>query len=558
VTGELKVEDPKQLGSFKLLGRLGSGGMGRVFLGRSVGGRLVAVKAIRAELAAEPGFRERFGREVAAARKVSGLFTALVVDADVDGEVPWLATAYVAGPSLGEAVSSHGPLPVASVLTLAAGLAEALQAIHSVGVVHRDLKPSNVLLASDGPRVIDFGIARAAEESTLTQSGIVLGTAGFMSPEQVMGNDVGPPSDVFSLGSVLTFAAVGESPFGDGPAPAVAYRVVHSEPVIDHVPDELRPLVEHCLARDPGQRPTTSSLLVELGSAEPAADWLPLQFTESRRVLAPLDHREVAVRSRAEELTGHAVSSSPPPRPPMGWVSSRTAGKPNPAPRRAAGRFGHGPVPWVIGFLVLILTAFAVGGYFVVGHPGFSTHKASAALVTVPNVQGMSVTQATRTLLGLGFRVRQATVLSAGQRDTVVTEDPRPGTRLSRASTVTISARRTSKIPNMVGERAQHAKNQLKKAGYRNITIVNVTNINLQNGLVARQAPPPGRVLAPGTRITLSVVKNPVLPVIPPVVQGPTATPKPKKSSPKPKPSPTQTTPSPTPSPTPTPTPPSP
>src|SRR5216683_1330431 len=185
--GGLKPGDPRVIGPYRLVGHLGGGGMGQVFLGLSAGGRPVAVKVIRAELAADQEFRVRFGREVAAARRVSGLFTALVVDADVSGPVPWLATAYVAGPSLAKAVADEGPLPVASVLTLAAGLVEGLEAIHAAGLVHRDLKPSNVLLADDGPRVIDFGISRVAEASMLTQSGTVMGSPGFMSPEQAEG-----------------------------------------------------------------------------------------------------------------------------------------------------------------------------------------------------------------------------------------------------------------------------------------------------------------------------------------------------------------------------------
>jgi len=277
---ELQAADPQSIGPYRLLGRLGAGGMGQVFLGCSAGSRLVAIKIIRPELAGEPGFRARFAREVTAARNVGGLFTALVVDADVDVPMPWLATAYVAGPSLAEAVHAKGPLPVASVLTLAAGLAEGLAAIHAAGVVHRDLKPSNVLLADDGPRVIDFGISRAAETSMLTQSGTVMGSPGFMSPEQAEGGLVGPASDVFSLGAVLAFAAVGESPFGAGSTPALVYRVVHNEPDIVRVPDQLRPLVERCLAKDPGQRPTTADLLARLGSAEPAPNWLPAAMAE--------------------------------------------------------------------------------------------------------------------------------------------------------------------------------------------------------------------------------------------------------------------------------------
>ena len=261
------------MGPYRLLGRLGSGGMGRVFLGQSPGGRYVAVKVIRPELAEQADFRVRFAREVAAARQVSGLFTAPVVDADLDAPVPWLATAYVAGPSLDDAVARYGPPPAASVLALAAGLAEGLQAIHAAGIVHRDLKPSNVLLAEDGPRVIDFGISLAAEQFALTSTGLVVGSPEFMSPEQAQGHPVGPPSDVFSLGAVLVFAATGGGPFGSGPTAALLYRVVHAPPATEALPDGLRPLVERCLAKDPQQRPSTAQLLFEL-NARPTAGWL--------------------------------------------------------------------------------------------------------------------------------------------------------------------------------------------------------------------------------------------------------------------------------------------
>ena len=240
-----------------------------MYLGVSPGGRPVAVKAIRAELAADPDFRGRFGREIAAARRVSSMFTALVVDADVDGPVAWIATAYVPGPSLAEAVDTHGPLPEASVLVLAAGLVEGLNAIHAAGVVHRDLKPSNVLLAEDGPRVIDFGFARAAESTMLAQAGLVVGSPGFMSPEQAMGSDVGPPSDIFNLGAVLAFAATGEGPFGTGTTAALLYRVVHGTPSLYQVPPGVRPLIEHCLAKDPRHRPTAGGLLAGLGALQP-------------------------------------------------------------------------------------------------------------------------------------------------------------------------------------------------------------------------------------------------------------------------------------------------
>ncbi len=264
-----------------MLGRLGAGGMGLVFLGRSAGGRLVAVKVIRDELAADPEFRARFQQEVAGARKVSGIFTAPVVDADADGPVPWLATAYVAGPSLAGAVAKNGPLPASSVRALAAALAEGLAAIHAAEVVHRDLKPANVLLAADGPRIIDFGIAKAAEAISLTQTGLVIGSPGFMSPEQAEGTETGPPSDVFSLGAVLTFAATGEGAFGTGYATALMYRVVHSAADLEKVPRELRDVIERRLAKNPRLRPTTGELLGELGGTDLPADWLPGPFTSA-------------------------------------------------------------------------------------------------------------------------------------------------------------------------------------------------------------------------------------------------------------------------------------
>jgi serine/threonine protein kinase len=277
----LRSEDPRQVGRYQLLGRLGAGGMGEVFLGQSPGGRLVAVKLIRGELAADREFRVRFAREVAAARHVSGMFTAPVVDADLDAPRPWLVTAYVPGPSLTEAVDNQGPLPLGSVLTLAAGLAEGLEAIHAEGMVHRDLKPSNVLLASDGPRIIDFGISRAADATVLTRANIFVGSPGYMSPEQALGDEVGTASDVFSLGAVLAFAAVGASPFGDGTVTTLLYRVAHDRPVTARLPGQLRPLVERCLAKDPRMRPTPAEILTELGTVDSGTNWLPQPVAET-------------------------------------------------------------------------------------------------------------------------------------------------------------------------------------------------------------------------------------------------------------------------------------
>ncbi|MEU6420773.1 PQQ-binding-like beta-propeller repeat protein [Streptomyces spiralis] len=281
----LEPDDPRQVGRYRIVARLGAGGMGQVYLARSPGARPVAVKVVRPDLAQDGDFRRRFAREVNAARRVNGAFTAGVVDADPDGSPAWLATVYVPGVSLGEAVAAHGPWPARLVLALGAGLAEALEVIHRAGVVHRDLKPSNILLAADGPRVIDFGISVASEASALTHTGMTIGTPGFMSPEQLTGHPVGPASDVFSLGAVLAYTATGTGPFGTGTPHALHYRAVHEQPDLDALPDELREVVAACLAKQPDQRPTVAALLDRLtatGSAdgESEADAATLLLTE--------------------------------------------------------------------------------------------------------------------------------------------------------------------------------------------------------------------------------------------------------------------------------------
>ncbi|WP_329489228.1 serine/threonine protein kinase [Kitasatospora sp. NBC_01246] len=279
----LGADDPRQVGGYRLLRRLGAGGMGRVYLGRTAGGRTVAVKLVRGELAEDAEFRARFRQEVAAARRVGGAWTAPVLDADTEGEHPWVATGYVAGPALGTAVRDFGPLPEQAVRTLGVGLAEALGHVHGLGLVHRDVKPSNVLLTLDGPRLIDFGIARALDATSgFTQSGYVVGSPGFMSPEQANGQPAGPPSDVFSLGAVLAFAATGVQPFGEGVSVAVLlYRVLHEEPDLSGLAGPLRPIVLDCLAKDPAARPAPWQLRERL-DADGAATvrlgrggWLP-------------------------------------------------------------------------------------------------------------------------------------------------------------------------------------------------------------------------------------------------------------------------------------------
>ncbi|MEU4653223.1 LamG-like jellyroll fold domain-containing protein [Streptomyces sp. NPDC023723] len=262
----LEPDDPRSVGEYRLLERLGAGGMGRVYLGRSPGGRLVAVKVVHEGLVRRPEFRDRFRREVQAARTVSGAFTAPVIDADPDAPLPYLVTSYIAGPSLEQAVAERGPFDSRAATALAAGLAEALRSIHAAHLVHRDLKPSNVLLAEDGPRVIDFGIVRSVEGDSLTVPGQMAGSPGFMSPEQVNGADVTPASDVFCLGAVLAFAATGQNPFGGGPTPALLYRVVHNAPDVGAIADPaLRALVADCLAKDPAHRPTPREILTRIG-----------------------------------------------------------------------------------------------------------------------------------------------------------------------------------------------------------------------------------------------------------------------------------------------------
>ena len=254
----LAADDPRVIGEYRLRAQLGAGGMGRVYLGLSPAGRAVAIKVVHPDLASDADFLRRFGQEVAAARAVSGIYTAPVVASGLNERPPWLATAFVPGPPLDQVVGENGPLPEQALWPLLAGLVEALQAIHACGVVHRDLKPANVLLATDGPRVIDFGIARAADGTSLTAAGVVFGTPGYMSPEQAEGRGAGPASDVFALGCVVAYAAAGMGPFGTGTAAAILYRVVHAEPVLDGVPPRLRAVIAACLAKDPAARPVAA------------------------------------------------------------------------------------------------------------------------------------------------------------------------------------------------------------------------------------------------------------------------------------------------------------
>ena len=262
----LRDSDPRRIGRYRLTARVGAGGMGVVYLGVAEDGSLVAVKLLRPELADDPDFRRRFGREVSVLTRVRGVCTVRVIEADTESAQPFMVTEYAEGPSLAEYIDQQGTLGPDMLYGLATGLAEALTAIHAAGIVHRDLKPSNVILTDSGPKVIDFGIAQTLDATSVTKTGMMVGSPGFMAPEQYTGRP-GPAADVFVWGVTVGYAASGESPFGAGPTEAVMYRVLHAKPDISAVPDSLRPLVEAALVKDPQERPAAHELLDRLTSA---------------------------------------------------------------------------------------------------------------------------------------------------------------------------------------------------------------------------------------------------------------------------------------------------
>lgn len=335
-------QGPGRIGPYEIFQLLGEGGMGQVFLARSPGSRLVALKVIRPEYAEAPNFRGRFRREADAARKVSGFFTPPVLDADADSPQPWLATAYIPAPSLHDVVRRFGVLVEPALRALGTGLAEALLAIHAAGIVHRDLKPGNVLVAEDGPRVIDFGISRAVDATQVTRTGAVMGTPGFMAPEQIVSSrEAGPAADVFSLGCILVFAATGRGPFGTGNTAEVLYRAVHAPPELTGVPDALRCLGAACLDKDPVRRPSVTEVLAALGPADPSALLTPgLREDLARREA----HAAVLVTAPPVPVTP-LVTAAPggPSRRRFLWITA--AGGTAAAAAGAAALAGWGPKP---------------------------------------------------------------------------------------------------------------------------------------------------------------------------------------------------------------------
>ena len=333
----LRRWDPERIGPYAVLGRLGAGSMGQVYLGRSAAGRLVAVKTIKVELAEEAGFRTRFAQEVAAARKVSGVFTAAVVEAEPEADLPWLATAYVPAPSLSRLVLACGPLPVTTVRWLAAGCAEALESIHGAGLVHRDLKPSNVLVAPDGPRVIDFGVARAAERMGRTTSRGAVGTPAYMAPEQARDTHAASAaSDVYSLGATLLFAATGHPPYRGATVMDVLARLATEEPDLSGLPAELTGLVTACMERVPRQRPSSSAMLAQLGDfteSQAAPDEEHSYLPEAAMALIGEYQRSPQLATLGEERGDDATSAS--------YTELPASYKP--PPRRPSRRAGSGP-----------------------------------------------------------------------------------------------------------------------------------------------------------------------------------------------------------------------
>ncbi|MFC9294158.1 serine/threonine-protein kinase [Streptomyces sp. NPDC057010] len=314
--------DPSEIGGYRLLGRLGEGGMGEVFLARTPSGRPLALKTVHRDLSLEPDFAERFAREIRTNDRVRSAWTVSVVDFSPPGALPqWLATEYIAAPSLGDWVRRDGPLPAPAVRCLARELSAALVAVRAAGVVHRDIKPANVLLAPERPFLIDFGIARAARDPRRTRTGTVIGTPGYLAPEQATGTVAGAPADVFSLAAVLVYAATGRSPFlahgEELELPALLYRIVHDEPLLDGVPEPLLPLVRECLAKDPDRRPTAEEALARLGAAE-EGEWAGAVPPE---LVADAARREAELRGllAAPQVPAHPptqTGASPVQRPP--------------------------------------------------------------------------------------------------------------------------------------------------------------------------------------------------------------------------------------------------
>ena len=368
----LRQTDPSQVGRYRLIARLGAGGMGVVYLGVDPNGQQVAVKVLRPELADHPEFRVRFGREITMLTRVQGVCTVRVIEADTEAPKPFLVTEYADGPSLSEYIDARGPLDAGMLYGLATGLAEALAAIHAAGIVHRDLKPSNVLLTAGGPKVIDFGIAQALDTTSLTKTGIMVGSAGFMAPEQVIGRP-GTAADIFTWAVTVAYAASGKSPFGTGAPDAILYRIMHTAPDITAVPPGLHPLVEAALAKDPQARPTAQQLLSQL-TQQTAAQLSVGYGNPTQTILAQTWH----------------PSATRPAGPPSGPTMPLPGIAPSPGPRSPRRR--KIPLPVVLSVAFLLAAGATAVGLALAG-PSTGTHGSTAT--STPPTRSAQITPAT-------------------------------------------------------------------------------------------------------------------------------------------------------------------
>ncbi|MFJ1548751.1 protein kinase [Streptomyces sp. NPDC088246] len=446
------------VGRYRTIAELGRGGMGRVLLSSDPGGQLVALKQVRAQFVEDDGFRARFRREVEASRKVSGKYTSAITDADADAPEPWLTSVFVPGPSLQQAVAAVGALPEESALRMAVGLASALTTIHRAGLVHRDLKPSNVLLADDGPRVIDFGIARAADSedgSELTTAGWLVGSPGFMSPEQAQGEPLEPASDIFSLGTVLVMACTGECPFVGPSLPQTLYNVVHTEPDLSRLPEKIRPIAAGCLAKDPAARPSAAQLLEAIGRLTPSARPWPLevheliaeQQAEIERLRDELRRRPAIPESAAE------VVDKPPPH---AGIPTKPASPPAPAWRGRAVGAGI-----AIG-IVIAATAIALVSGYDSGTDTIADPKTTVTASPPPAEEPATSTSALPTADPITEAPRQTTA------EPTPPAEPSPVTEPSAQPPTTAATRQSTRpaaIANCFGEYLAEPKSLLLHCG---------------------------------------------------------------------------------------------
>jgi serine/threonine protein kinase/beta-lactam-binding protein with PASTA domain len=510
----LTDEDPRSIGGYELRARLGQGGFGKVYLGLSPGGRAVAVKVLRQELGEDQEFLHRFRLEVAAAQRVNGLYTAHVVAMGHNERQPWVATAFVPGPSLARAVAVNGPLPELAVWRLLAGLVEALQAIHACGLVHRDLKPENVLLAADGPRVIDFGISKSLDGTAMTATGMIIGTPSFMAPEQANGETVGPESDIFSLGGVLAYAATGTPPFGGGSHASVLYRVVYRDPVLDGAPPQLRAVIERCLAKAPDARPALAELATigrdgPAGTSAPSLAFWPSQLGqlireyEGRLDNGKLDDPQDGPDPRGADRPPSADSTPPsmisPLRPASTVIRQRKAdGHRLPGQGGALARLRGRWLPVAIaGCGVLVAVAAAVTVLNLNGN------------TSVPPVNGDPQARAVERIDAAGLKpavVRQ--IDSHVGTGLVISTKPVNGSAVKKGQTVTVYLSAGPGVPLVHGLTWARARARIKAAGFVPVEHKESTSA-VKAGDVIGTRPASGASVPPNGRVTVDVSTGP-------------------------------------------------